>query len=57
VLAIVMVAADWRNSTINLRAPLFVSVRTMRGTQVVLTDSVYRLDEALPPGYAGEAGG
>lgn len=47
-LAIVVVATDWARSTMNLRAPLFINARTMRGAQVVLTEGSYRLDEPLP---------
>lgn len=48
VLAIVLIASDWAQSTINLRAPLFISARTMHGAQIALTDSPYRVDEPLP---------
>lgn len=48
VLALVLIASDWQRSTVNLRAPLFVSPDTMRGLQVVLTDSSYSLNEPLP---------
>lgn len=47
-LAIVKIAAEWHRSTINLRAPLFVSSASMRGMQLPLTESSYRLDEPLP---------
>jgi flagellar assembly factor FliW len=47
-LAIVSIAPDWTQSTINLRAPLFISPSTMRGAQIALSDSPYRLDEPLP---------
>jgi len=48
VLAIILIAADWQRSTANLRAPLFISARTMTGAQVVLMDSPYRVNEPLP---------
>lgn len=47
-LAIVLIAADWQRSTVNLRAPLIVSAASMRGVQTVLTESAYRADEPLP---------
>lgn len=47
-LAIVNVADDWTKTTINLRAPLLVAGDSMRGTQVPLTDSSYKLEEPLP---------
>ena len=48
VLAVVLIAADWRLSTVNLRAPLFISLATMRGAQIVLGETDYRVDEPLP---------
>ena len=48
VLALALINPDWRSSTVNLRAPLFVSPSTMRGLQMVLTDSPYALNEPLP---------
>jgi flagellar assembly factor FliW len=47
-LSVVVVAADWSESTINLRAPLVVCPRTMRGAQRVLSESAYKVDEPLP---------
>lgn len=47
-LAIVNVAHDWTKTTINLRAPLLVASRAMRGTQVPLADNDYQLEEPLP---------
>lgn len=47
-LSIVLIAPDWTQSTINLRAPIFVCARTMRSAQIVLTDTAYKLDEPLP---------
>jgi flagellar assembly factor FliW len=46
-LVIARITADWQCSTINLRAPLVIAPSVMRGTQVVLTESAYRLDEPL----------
>ena len=48
VLAIVLIDADWQKSTCNLRAPLFISAKTMRGAQVVLNDHCYAVGEPLP---------
>lgn len=46
-LAIVLVSEEWTQSSVNLRAPLVVSPRTMTGRQVVLSGGVHRLDEPL----------
>jgi flagellar assembly factor FliW len=46
-LAIARITADWQRSMINLRAPLVVAPSVMRGTQVVLMESDYRLEEPL----------
>ena len=48
VLAIVLIDADWQKSTANLRAPLFISAKTMRGAQVVLNDNAYAVGAPLP---------
>src|SRR5882672_4010101 len=48
ILAIVLIAPDWQRSTANLRAPLFISPRTMKGAQIVLTDNSYSVGEPLP---------
>jgi flagellar assembly factor FliW len=48
VLAICLIAADWTHSTVNLRAPLYISAEKMRGLQVVLTETSYRVDEPMP---------
>jgi len=48
VLAIVLIDADWQKSTANLRAPLFISAKTMRGAQVVLNDNSFSVAEPLP---------
>lgn len=47
VLSVCVIEAEWERSTVNLRAPLFISSRTMRGAQVVLPDAAYRVDEPL----------
>jgi flagellar assembly factor FliW len=47
-LAIVMIAADWQESTANLRAPLFISAHTKTGAQIVLADNKYTVGEQLP---------
>jgi flagellar assembly factor FliW len=46
-LSITLIAAELAQSTVNLRAPIVVAASTMRGTQIVLNDSPYRLDEPL----------
>lgn len=47
-LAIVLIDADWQRSTVNLRAPLFISSQTMRGAQIALADNVFKVCEPLP---------
>ena len=47
-LAIVKISSDWRKTTINLKAPIFINEETMRAEQRVLTDGNYRLAESLP---------
>lgn len=47
-LVIVKVCSDWRRTTVNLRAPIFVDSASRDARQVVLTDSDYRLSEELP---------
>lgn len=47
-LALALIAAEWTESTINLRAPLMVAPGTMRAAQIVLSDSAYRLNQPLP---------
>lgn len=51
-LAIVLVAEEWAQSSVNLRAPLLISPRTMTGRQVVLSGGVRRLDEPLGAAFA-----
>ena len=47
-LAIVKISSDWRKTTVNLRAPIFVEPTTRRGVQRVLNDTDYSLTEAIP---------
>ena len=47
-LAIVKISSDWTKTTINLRAPIFIDAQNKRGVQSILTDTSYRLAEALP---------
>lgn len=47
-LAIVKISSDWEETTINLRAPIFINVETRKGAQVVLSESTYDLAESLP---------
>lgn len=46
-LAITRITPEWHESTLNLRAPLVISTGAMRGTQPVLAETNYRLDEPL----------
>lgn len=48
VLSIVLINSEWRDCTVNLRAPIFVSSRMMSGAQVILTDNTYSVAEPLP---------
>ena len=47
-LAIVKISSDWKKTTVNLRAPIFVNPETRRAAQVILDKSNYGLAEALP---------
>ncbi len=47
-LATVTIAPEWTASTINLRAPIVIAPTTMRGAQIILSDSPYQLAEPLP---------
>lgn len=47
-LAIVKISSDWKKTTINLRAPIFINETTRKGAQCVLTESHYGLAETLP---------
>jgi flagellar assembly factor FliW len=46
-LVIARITSEWQCSTLNLRAPLVIAPNAMRGAQIVLTESAYRLDEPL----------
>jgi flagellar assembly factor FliW len=48
VLAIVKISSDWRNTTINLRAPILLNTQTNRAVQMVLSESAYELAENIP---------
>ncbi len=48
ILSIVTIRAPHTHSTINLRAPLFISPARMRGAQIALVASAYQLAEPLP---------
>jgi flagellar assembly factor FliW len=48
ILTIVKIASEWTESTVNLRAPLFIAASSMLGIQVVLDKSPYKLNEPLP---------
>lgn len=47
-LAIVKISSDWKKTTVNLRAPIFINPETHRGTQLILSQSNYGLAEVLP---------
>lgn len=47
-LAIVKVSSDWRKTTVNLRAPIFVNPETRRAAQIILDKTEYGLAETLP---------
>lgn len=46
--AIVTVDADWKKTTVNLRAPIIVDPITRIASQQILSDSPYQLAEMLP---------
>lgn len=48
VLSMAIIAPDWQESSVNLRAPLFISPQAMRGAQFVLTDSPFGATEPFP---------
>jgi flagellar assembly factor FliW len=48
VLAISRIDGNWTDSTMNLRAPIFLNSRTMRGVQAILNDTSYSFDHPLP---------
>lgn len=46
--AIVKISSDWKKTTVNLRAPIFVNAKTRRAAQVILEKTTYGLAEILP---------
>lgn len=46
-LTIVRITPEWQQTTVNLRAPLVVGPSSMRGTQLVLTESNYSVEQPL----------
>lgn len=46
--AIVTVGSDWRQTTINLRAPIVVDPVTKTASQQILSESPYHFAEAIP---------
>ena len=48
VLSIVKIAGEWNKTTVNLRAPLFISASSMNGVQSPLLDSTYALEQPVP---------
>jgi flagellar assembly factor FliW len=47
ILSIVTIAKDWKQSTINLRAPLVIAPDLMQGVQIILADSGWQLNAPL----------
>jgi flagellar assembly factor FliW len=47
-LALVKISSDWRKTTVNLRAPIFVDSNTRNATQTILSDTDYQMEEMLP---------
>lgn len=47
-LTIVKISSDWRKTTVNLRAPIFVNAKTRRAAQIILDNTNYQLAETLP---------
>ncbi|MEP7075414.1 MAG: flagellar assembly protein FliW [Acidobacteriota bacterium] len=47
-LAIVKISSDWKRTTVNLRAPIFISSETNDGAQLVLSDGKYGFEESIP---------
>jgi flagellar assembly factor FliW len=45
---IVKVSSDWKKTTVNLRAPICVDRATKTGTQLILADTSYKMEEGLP---------
>ncbi|HKX33342.1 MAG TPA: flagellar assembly protein FliW [Blastocatellia bacterium] len=46
-LTIARIASEWQQSTVNLRAPLVIAAGTMRGAQLVLTESTYPVNQPI----------
>lgn len=46
-LAIVKISSDWKNTTVNLRAPLVINRQKQIGAQLILSDSKYQFAESL----------
>ena len=46
-LAIVKLTSDWQQTTVNLRAPIFVNAETRRAAQIILDKSEYKYAENL----------
>ncbi len=47
-LSIVKISSDWKKTTVNLRAPIFINWETKKGVQIILANTNYQLTEALP---------
>lgn len=47
-LAIVKISSDWRKTTVNLRAPIFINRETRTAAQIILDKSGYDYAETLP---------
>ncbi|NNE97789.1 MAG: flagellar assembly protein FliW [Pyrinomonadaceae bacterium] len=48
IFVIVKISSNWKKTTVNLRAPIFLNNELKKGAQLILSDSEYRLDEPLP---------
>lgn len=46
--AIVKISSDWRQTTVNLRSPIFFDPATGKAVQTILTESSYKPAESLP---------
>lgn len=46
--AIVTIASDWKQTTINLRAPILINPEERTGSQQILTETQYHFAERLP---------
>lgn len=47
-LAIVKISSDWKKTTVNLQAPIFIDPETNDGAQMVLIDNKYGFEESIP---------